>query len=156
VSHFRKLDQQTKVTSENEGSRPFKYTRNKEGVGSFNIVHKQVHGIDSNGSGPPENWDKNFRPLRSESKNRIFDSRKDHQQNRGGYPSRGRGIGRFQEKPLYCMFHEKDTVHRTRYYPIFLESKMKMAQKQNQPSASSTAKEVHHTSHYTNLRNHHP
>jgi hypothetical protein len=76
----------------------------------------------------------------------VYDSRKDHQQNRGGYPSQGRG--RFQEKPLYCMFHEKDTNHRTRDYPIFLKSKKKMAQKQNQPSASSTAKEVNHTSHW--------
>jgi hypothetical protein len=78
----------------------------------------------------------------------MYDSRRDNQQNRGGYPSRGRGRGRFQEKPLYCMFHEKDTDHRTRDCPIFLKSKKKMAQKQNQPSASSSAKEVNHTSHW--------
>jgi hypothetical protein len=78
----------------------------------------------------------------------MYDSRKDHQQNRGGYSNRGRGRGQNQEKPLYCMFHERDTAHRTRDFPIFLKSKKKMTQKQNQPSASSTAKEVNHTSHW--------
>jgi hypothetical protein len=148
VSHFRKMDQQRKVTSENEGSRPFKYIRNKERARSFDTTHKQVHSINSNGCRPPENWEKNFRPPRQESENRMYDSRRDNQQNREGYPSQGRGRGRFQEKPLYCMFHEKDTDHRTRDCPIFLESKKKMAQKQNQPSASSSAKEVNHTSHW--------
>jgi hypothetical protein len=78
----------------------------------------------------------------------MYDPRKDHQQNRGGYSNRGRGRGQNQEKPLYCMFHERDTAHRTRDFPIFLKSKKKMTQKQNQPSASSTAKEVNHTSHW--------
>jgi hypothetical protein len=45
------------------------------------------------------------------------------------------------------MFHEKDIDHQTRDCPIFLESK-KISQKQNQPSASSIAKEVNHTSHW--------
>jgi hypothetical protein len=31
-----------------------------------------------------------------------------------------------QDMPLYCMFHERDTDHRTRDYPIFLESKKNM------------------------------
>jgi hypothetical protein len=55
------MDQQRKATSENEGSRPFKYTRNKEGAASFDIARMQVHIIDSDGCGPPKNWDKNFR-----------------------------------------------------------------------------------------------
>jgi hypothetical protein len=148
VSHFHELDQQRKVTSENEGSRPFKYTRNKEVVASFDTAHKQVHHIDSNGCGPPENWDKNFRPPRQESENGVYESRKDHQQNRGGYPSWGRGTCQFQEKPLHCMFHKKDTDHQTRDCPLFLESKKKMAQKQNQPSASCIVKEVNQTSHW--------
>jgi hypothetical protein len=46
------------------------------------------------------------------------------------------------------MFHEKDTDHQTTDCPIFLESKKKMSQKQNQPSKSSIAKEVNHTSHW--------
>jgi hypothetical protein len=55
VSHFHELDQQRKVTSENEGSRPFKYTRNKEGAASFDTTCKKVHSIDSDGCGSPEN-----------------------------------------------------------------------------------------------------
>jgi hypothetical protein len=49
------MDQQRKVTSENEGSRPFKYIRNKERARSFDTTHKQVHIINSNGCRPPEN-----------------------------------------------------------------------------------------------------
>jgi hypothetical protein len=46
------------------------------------------------------------------------------------------------------MFHERDTDHRTRDRPIFLESKKKMTQKHNQPSTTATVKEVNHTSHW--------
>jgi hypothetical protein len=87
------LDQQRKATSKNEGSRPFKYTRNKEGAASFDTTRKQVHNINSDGCGPPENWDKNFRPPQQESENKMYDSRKYHQQNRGSYPNQGRGRG---------------------------------------------------------------
>jgi hypothetical protein len=45
------------------------------------------------------------------------------------------------------MFHERDTNHRTRDCPIFLESK-KMTQKHSQPLTTTTAKEVNHTSHW--------
>jgi hypothetical protein len=146
VSHFCKLDQQRKVTSENEGSRPFKYTRNKEGAESFDTARKQVHNIDFDGCGLLENWDKNFRPLRQENENRVYDSRKDHQQNRGGYPSRDRGRGRFQENLCIACFMRKILIIRQGI--VFLESKKRMAQKQNHPLASSTAKEVNHTSHW--------
>jgi hypothetical protein len=46
------------------------------------------------------------------------------------------------------MFHKRDTDHRTRDCPIFLESKKKMTQNHNQPSTTTTAKEVNHTSHW--------
>jgi hypothetical protein len=52
------LDQQRKTTNENEGSRPFKYIKGKEGTTSFDMAHKQVHIIDSNGGGPLENREK--------------------------------------------------------------------------------------------------
>jgi hypothetical protein len=64
VSHFRKLDQQRKTTTENGASRPFKYSKGKEGVASFNTARKHVHNIDSEGSGPPDNREKNIRPPR--------------------------------------------------------------------------------------------
>jgi hypothetical protein len=62
-----------------------------------------------------------------------------------------RGKGQFQDIPLYCMFHERDTDHWTRGCPIFLESKKKMTQKHNQPSTTATVKEVNHTSHWQQL-----
>jgi hypothetical protein len=49
---------------------------------------------------------------------------------------------------MYCMFHERNTNHWMGDCPIFLESKKKMTQKQNQQSNPSTAKEVNHTSHW--------
>jgi hypothetical protein len=131
VLHFRKLGQQRKTINESEGSRPVKYSKSKESTSNFDTTHKQVHSIDSDGCGPPENWEKIFRPLRLESKSRMYHHRRDYHP-RGGYSHRGQGRGRDQDKPLYCVFHKRDTDHRTRDYPIFLESRMKMTQKQNQ------------------------
>jgi hypothetical protein len=62
VLYFRKLGQQRKSASENKSSRPFKYNKSKEGHSSFDTSHRQVHSIDSDRCGPPENWEKNFRP----------------------------------------------------------------------------------------------
>jgi hypothetical protein len=55
VLHFCKLGQQRKSTSENESSRPFKYSKGKEGITSFDMPHRQVHIIDTDGCGPLEN-----------------------------------------------------------------------------------------------------
>jgi hypothetical protein len=142
VLHFRKLGQQRKSASENKSSRPFEYRKRKEGHSSFDTSHRQLHNIDLDGCGPPENWEKKFRPPRLESENRAYDPRKDRIQ------TRGRGRGQFQDRPLYCMFHERDTDHQTRGCPIFLQSKKKMTQKHNQPSTTATIKEVNHTSHW--------
>jgi hypothetical protein len=46
---------------------------------------------------------------------------------------------------IACSMRETD--HRIRAYPIFLESKKKMTQKDNQPSNTTLAKKVNHTSH---------
>jgi hypothetical protein len=46
------------------------------------------------------------------------------------------------------MFHKRGIDHRIRDCPIFLESKKKMTQKQNQQPNSSAAKEVKHMSHW--------
>jgi hypothetical protein len=43
------------------------------------------------------------------------------------------------------MFHERDTDHWTRDCPIFTKSKKKMAQTHNQPSTTTTVKDVNHT-----------
>jgi hypothetical protein len=110
--------------------------------------HKQVHNIDSDGYGPPKNWEKNSRPLRPKSEKRTYDSKRDYHHPRGGYSSQGRGRGQSQDRPLYWMFHERDIDHWTRDCPIFLESMKKMTQKHNEPPNRSTTKEVTHTAHW--------
>jgi hypothetical protein len=85
VLHFRKLGQQRKNVNENESSSPFKYRKIREGTSSFDASHKQVHSIDSDGCRPPKNWEKNFRPSRPESDNRMHDYKRDHHQPRGVY-----------------------------------------------------------------------
>jgi hypothetical protein len=134
VLHFRKLDQQRKVPKENEASRSTKYNKSRESTMSFDDVTKQIHSTDSDGCGPLENWEKHFGPPEPENRNISFDTRKDYHHPRGGYTSYGRGRGRTQDRPLYCMYHERDTDHRTRDCPNFLESKKKITQKQSQAS----------------------
>jgi hypothetical protein len=148
VLHFHKLSQQRKIINENESSWPAKYSKSRESTLSFDTSHKQVHNINSDGCRPSENWEKNFRPPRLKSANRTYDSKRDYHHPRGSYSSQGCGRGRNQDKPLYCMFHEKDINHRTRGCPIFLESKKKMTQKHNHPSNPASAKEVNHRSHW--------
>jgi hypothetical protein len=85
VLHFCKLDQQRKVPKESESSRPTKYIKSKENTMSFDTSHKQVHSIDSDGCGPPENWEKNYEPPQLENRSRAFDSRTEYHNPRGGY-----------------------------------------------------------------------
>jgi hypothetical protein len=122
VLHFHKLGQQRQTANENKSSRPTKYSKSKENTPNFDTIHKQVHNIDSDGCGPPENWEKKFRPPRLESENRTYTPRRDYNP-RGGYSNRARDRGRDQDIHLYCMFHERETDHRIRDCPIFLESK---------------------------------
>jgi hypothetical protein len=114
----------------------------------FDNTTKQVHSIDLDRCEPPEYREKNFWPPQSENRNRAFSSRGEYHQQRGCYTNRGRGHGRSQDRLLYCMYHERDSYHRTRDCPIFLESKKKMSQKQNQPPNPPTTKEVNNTTHW--------
>jgi hypothetical protein len=68
---------------------PTKYNKSRESTMSFDNAHKQIHNIDSDRCGPPENWEKNFRPPQPESRNRAFDTRKNYHHPRGGCMSRG-------------------------------------------------------------------
>jgi hypothetical protein len=89
VLHFHNLDQQRKVSKENEASRLTKCNKSREGTMSFKNAHKQIHIIDLDGCGPPENWEKNFRPPQLDNRNRTFETRKDYHHPIGGYTSRG-------------------------------------------------------------------
>jgi hypothetical protein len=55
VLHFCKLGQQRKSTSEDKSSRLFKYSKGKEGTTCLDMPHRQVHNIDMDGYGPPQN-----------------------------------------------------------------------------------------------------
>jgi hypothetical protein len=89
VLHFSKLDQQRKVPKENRASRPTKYSKSRESTMSFDDAYKQIHNINSDGCGPPENWEKIFEPLQQENKNIAFATRKDYHHPRGSYTNRG-------------------------------------------------------------------
>jgi hypothetical protein len=108
VKHFRKLEQQRKIAKPDEAPRP-RYSDNQRNY------PKHVHNIDSNGCGPPENWEKNFRGPSQERNPRIFDERS-HQYNQRGETSnhgQGRGRGPYTVKPPYCMYHGSETNHQT-------------------------------------------
>jgi hypothetical protein len=55
---FSRSECHTFLSFENEGSRPFKYNKGKEGATSFDMACKQVHHIDSDGGRPPKNREK--------------------------------------------------------------------------------------------------
>jgi hypothetical protein len=78
VLHFCKLGQPRKTVNENEGSRPTKYSKSRDSALSFDTTHKLVHSINSDGCGPLKNREKNFRPLRLESKRRTYNPRRDY------------------------------------------------------------------------------
>jgi hypothetical protein len=62
----------------------------------------------------------------------------------GGALNRGQGRGRgpYTPRPLYCMYHDNETNHRT---PIYIDTKWKMDQESTQPSPQLHSKEVNHT-----------
>jgi hypothetical protein len=47
VLHFCNLDQQRKVSKENESSRPTKYSKSRESISNFDIPYMQIHINDS-------------------------------------------------------------------------------------------------------------
>jgi hypothetical protein len=65
--HFRKLEKQRKAPKNDEATRPTRYNDNQCGY------PKLVHNIDSDGYGPPEDWEKNFGTPPQERNQRAFD-----------------------------------------------------------------------------------
>jgi hypothetical protein len=135
VQHFLKLEQQRKAPKHDEASRPTHYNNNQHNY------PKHVHNIDSDGCGPPKNWEKNFRSPPQERSKKTFDHRSNQYNQRGGTP----GLGRGPFKHLYYTYHGSDNNHRTKDCPIFLESKRKMEQYSNQTQQQSSSRLVNHT-----------
>jgi hypothetical protein len=76
IQHFRKLEQQRKVSKPEEAPRPC-YNKNQRSY------PKSVHNIDFDGCGPPENWEKIFRTPSQEGHQRNFDQRSAQGSQRG-------------------------------------------------------------------------
>jgi hypothetical protein len=87
ILHFRKLEQQRKVSKPDEATRPY-YNDNQCSY------PRHVHNIDSDGCRPSENWEKNFGQSPQKRNPRTFDQRSPTYNQRGGTPNRGRGRGR--------------------------------------------------------------
>jgi hypothetical protein len=58
---FQKFNR-AEVPKESKNSRLTKYSKSRKNAMSFDTSHKQVNSIDSDGCGPPENWEKKFGP----------------------------------------------------------------------------------------------
>jgi hypothetical protein len=84
--HFCKLEQQRKVSKPDEDPKP-QYNENQRSYS------KPAHNIDSDGCGPPENWEKNFGTLPQERHLRSSDQRFTQGSQRGGTPNWTRGHG---------------------------------------------------------------
>jgi hypothetical protein len=70
VQHFHKHEQQRKNPRTDEAHMPLCYND------SHRSYPKSVHSIDSDGCGPPENWEKNFGTPPPQDRNpRSFDQR---------------------------------------------------------------------------------
>jgi hypothetical protein len=117
IQYFRKHEQQRKVSKVDEAPRP----RHNESQHSY---PKPVHNIDSDGCGPPENWEKNYgTPLQQTSHITTSDQRFSQYNQRGETTNQGHGHGRgsYTVRPLYCMYHGNETDHRTKDCPIYIE-----------------------------------
>jgi hypothetical protein len=84
IQNFCKLKQQRKTSKTDEAPRP-RYNDNQRSY------PKLVHSFDSNGCGPPENYEKNFGTPLQERNQRTFDQRSTQYNQRGSVPNYGCG-----------------------------------------------------------------
>jgi hypothetical protein len=87
IQHFHKLEQQRKASKLDKAPRP----HHNESQHSY---PKPMHSIDSDGCGPPENWEKNYgMPSQQTNHSTTSDQRFNQYNQRGGSTNRGYGRG---------------------------------------------------------------
>jgi hypothetical protein len=140
IQHFRKLEQQRKVAKPDEASRPCYDDSHRNYL-------KPVHNIGPDSNEASENWNKGYREPLHHSDFRTLNQRppQSNQQDGASNKGRGRGRGPYTPRPLYCMYHSNETDHRTKDYPIYIDTKCKMNQDNTQPSSQLHYKGVNHT-----------
>jgi hypothetical protein len=140
IQHFHKLEQQRKVAKLDEASRPCHNDKQQN-------YPKPVHNIDSDGHEPPKNWHKSYGGPLQERVPITFDQRSSQYNQWGGALNcgRGRGHGSYTPRPLYCMYHDNETNHRTINCPIYIDTKWKKGQESAQPTPQLPSGEANHT-----------
>jgi hypothetical protein len=86
IQHFHKLEQQRKVSKADKAPKP----RHNE---SQRTYPKPMHNINSDGCGPPENWEKNYGMPSHQTRHNTTSNQRSNQYNqRGGSTNRGQVV----------------------------------------------------------------
>jgi hypothetical protein len=135
IQHFCKLEQQQKVMKPDEASRPryddshYSYVKSVHSHYSIRELEQRLQRI--------------LTPLKLQ--NSQPKASQSNQQGGASNRGRGRGRGPYTPRPLYYMYHDNETDHRTKDCPIYIDIKRKMNQDTIQSSPQLHSREVNHT-----------
>jgi hypothetical protein len=143
ILQFHKLEQQRKVSKPDEATRP-RYNDNQRSY------PRPVHNIDSDGCGPPENWEKNFGPSPQERNPGTFDQRSPHtaKEAKPQIVATVMAETHTQLDPCTACTTEVKPASAPKI-PHFPFNKQKMEQQPSQPSRQPPPRDVNHTMQWT-------